>query len=234
MLGDLTQQSARGGSERSRWLISASGSAPGLALSSVPDHAPGSASGLPPRRCPRRPLRCCPPSAPSSAPSSARPGFVGTAPRQSGRAEATRVSCVWRSSSKSRTLADLALVSAPVSALPFVPDHAPGSASALPFAPLPAPTSALPSALHAVLRTVPRAVVASSADLSVKLGGLKHVGRAQSLPGRIEAATAGLRIAAAASEGGICRARLKREEEMRMARVQCLETSQRISASCLS
>ena len=154
MLGDLTQQSARGGSERSRWLLSASGSAPGLALSSVPDHAPGSDSGLPPRRCPRRPLRCCPPSAPSSAPSSARPGFVGTAPRQSGRAEATRVSCVWRSSSKSRTLADLALVSAPVSALPFVPDHASGSASMLTFAPLPAPTSALPSALHAVLRTV--------------------------------------------------------------------------------
>ena len=105
MLGDLTQQSARGGSERSRWLLSAPGSSPGLALSSVPDHAPGSASGLPPRRCLRRPLRCCPPSALSSAPSSARPGFVGTAPRQSGRAEATRVSCVWRSSNKSRTLA---------------------------------------------------------------------------------------------------------------------------------
>ena len=123
---------------------------------------------------------------------------------------------------------------APVSVLPPVPDHAPGSASALPSAPLPAPTSTIPSALHTVLRTVPRAVVASSADLSVSLGGLKRVGSAQSLPGRIEVAAAGLGIAAAASEGEIFRARLKREEEMRMARLQCLESSQRISASCLS
>ena len=127
-----------------------------------------------------------------------------------------------------------ALGLASVFALPSVPDHAPGSASALPSAPLPAPTSAPPSALHAVLRIVPCVVEVSSANLSVRLGGLKHVGSAQSLPGRIEAAAEGLRIAAAASEGEICRARLKREEEMRMARLQCLETSQRISASCLT
>ena len=47
MLGVLTQQSARGDTEESGWLISALGSVLGSTPSSVPDHAPGSASVLP-------------------------------------------------------------------------------------------------------------------------------------------------------------------------------------------
>ena len=47
MLGDLTQQSARGDTEESGWLISALGSVLGSTPSSVADHAPGSASVLP-------------------------------------------------------------------------------------------------------------------------------------------------------------------------------------------
>ena len=56
MLGDLTQQSARGATEESGWLISALVLVLGSVPSSVPDHAPGSASALP--------------SAPLSAPTS--------------------------------------------------------------------------------------------------------------------------------------------------------------------
>ena len=47
MLGDLTQQSARGATEESGWLISALVSVLGSVPSSVPDHAPGSASASP-------------------------------------------------------------------------------------------------------------------------------------------------------------------------------------------
>ena len=47
MLGDLTQQSVRGDTEESGWLISALVSVLGSVPSSVPDHAPGSASALP-------------------------------------------------------------------------------------------------------------------------------------------------------------------------------------------
>ena len=62
MLGDLTQQSARGDTEESGWLVSALGSVLGSTSSSVPDHVPGSASALP--------------SAPLSVPTSVLPSAL--------------------------------------------------------------------------------------------------------------------------------------------------------------